>query len=259
MEIGKLIGVGNTAEVYEYKEDKVIKLFYEGYQNESVDKEFNNAILIKDKDFAKPNVYALVNFNNRDGIIYDKVDGQSLLDELMKTNDINYGGKVLSQVHLEILKESGIGLDSFYEIIRNSIIWNLDFSESKKVKLLHILESLPEGNTLCHGDFHPGNILRCEDKTYTIDFMNLCYGNPYFDIARTVYLVEMTPIPEDILDKEQFLDLKKAIAAIYLKFMGINRQDLSDYIILILVRRLNEGISKEEKNMILKYLENYGI
>jgi thiamine kinase-like enzyme len=259
MEKTKLIGVGNTAEVYDFDEKRVVKLFYEGYPKENIVKEFKNASIIKDSEFLKPKVHTLTFIDNRNGIIYDKLEGQSLLEELMKTGDINHCAKVLSQVHREILRQPGTGLDSFHQIIRNAITWNMEFSDSRKIKLLHILENLPEENILCHGDFHPGNILRCEDKIYTIDFMNLCYGNPLLDIARTVYLVEMTPIPDDIINKEEFLQLKKAITSIYLGYMGIERQELRNYIILILVRRLNEGINEKEKNMVLKYLESYVI
>ena len=30
---------------------------------------------------------------------------------------------------------------------------------ANKEEVLYILDKLPDGNTLCHGDFHPGNIL----------------------------------------------------------------------------------------------------
>lgn len=259
MEKGKLIGVGNTAEVYEYEENKVIKLFYEGYPKESMLKEFQNASIIKECSFLKPKVHTLVTLDNRNGIVYDKVAGESLYDQLMRTGDISHCGKVLSQVHGEMLDHPGTGLDPFHDIIRNSITWNSEFSDSRKTKLLHLLENLPEENTICHGDFHPGNILLQEDNAYIIDFMNLCYGNPYMDIARTVYLVEMTPIPDAILEKEKFLEIKKIITSIYLDHMGIDRQELRDYLLLILVRRLNEGISMEEKKMILKQLESFNI
>ncbi|MBW9172783.1 hypothetical protein K2F43_16375 [Clostridium estertheticum] len=80
MNYGKIVGVGNTATVYEWKESKVIKLFYQGYPKEAVEKEFHNAKAISNMDFAKPKVYEIVFFEERIGIIYDKVEGESLLD-----------------------------------------------------------------------------------------------------------------------------------------------------------------------------------
>ncbi|MCB2342482.1 hypothetical protein [Clostridium estertheticum] len=63
-----------------FKEGKVIKLFYQGYPKEAVEKEFHNAKARSNMDFAKPKVYEIVFFEERIGIIYDKVEGESLLD-----------------------------------------------------------------------------------------------------------------------------------------------------------------------------------
>ena len=38
-----MVGVGNTAEVFDYGDDKVCKLFYEGYPKEAVEREYRNA------------------------------------------------------------------------------------------------------------------------------------------------------------------------------------------------------------------------
>ena len=42
----KLIATGNTAEVFEYKEDKVLKLFKPGYPVEQIQREFNNTVIM---------------------------------------------------------------------------------------------------------------------------------------------------------------------------------------------------------------------
>ena len=42
----KLITTGNTAEVFEYEEDKVLKLFKAGYQLEQIQREFNNTVIM---------------------------------------------------------------------------------------------------------------------------------------------------------------------------------------------------------------------
>ncbi len=42
----KLIAIGNTAEVFEYGEDKVLKLFKPGYPVEQIQREFNNTVIM---------------------------------------------------------------------------------------------------------------------------------------------------------------------------------------------------------------------
>ncbi|HEY5563690.1 MAG TPA: hypothetical protein VIK72_18370 [Clostridiaceae bacterium] len=69
MKYGEVIGEGNTANVYEWEEGKVLKLFYKGYAKEAVEKEFHNAMAIRDMDFAKPKAYEIIFCEERMGII----------------------------------------------------------------------------------------------------------------------------------------------------------------------------------------------
>jgi hypothetical protein len=45
--------------------------------------------------------------------------------------------------------------------------------------------------------------------------MNICSGHPYSDIARTIYLIEMTPMPEHV-DPTEFTMLRRRITDTYL-------------------------------------------
>jgi len=65
MEYGKIIGIGNTAAVYEWEGNKVLKLFYQGHTKEMVEREFHNAIEIRNMDFEKPKAYGIIFCNER--------------------------------------------------------------------------------------------------------------------------------------------------------------------------------------------------
>jgi len=47
-------------------------------------------------------------------------------------------------------------------------------NSKKQEEVLQMLDKLMDGDTLCHGDFHPGNILISDGHTMVIDFMNVC-------------------------------------------------------------------------------------
>lgn len=49
--------------------------------------------------------------------------------------------------------------------------------DGERKELLEMIDNLADGNALCHGDFHPGNIQMSEGNIYVIDFMNVCKGN----------------------------------------------------------------------------------
>jgi hypothetical protein len=75
-----MVGVGNTAEVFDFGDGKVCKLFRKGYPKESVEREFRNAKEVQRLGLPVPKVFELVETEGRTGIVYEKIDGKSMLE-----------------------------------------------------------------------------------------------------------------------------------------------------------------------------------
>lgn len=88
MKRGKELEVGNTTTVYEWGQGKVIKLFHYDYPRKSIEKEFQNARIIANMDFEKPQVHKIVVYCKRIGIIYDKIEGKSLENWVLETGGV---------------------------------------------------------------------------------------------------------------------------------------------------------------------------
>ena len=239
MNLGNVVGLGNTASVYEWDEGKVLKLFNQGYPDGAVEKEYNNAIAIKSMNFLKPKAYEVISYEGRKGIIYDKVYGESLLDWVMKTNDLQECSKYMANLHMAIGQNNINGVPNYKDFLKHHIPSTL-LTLDKQKELLHKIDKLPDGYSLCHGDFHPGNILISEGSAHAIDFMNICHGDILYDIARTVFLVEYTPVPSDANDKDRIKYLKKSLTELYLKQMDVTRDMLHDYLSVIITVRKGE-------------------
>lgn len=80
----KVLGIGNTAEVHEYGVEKVCKLFKEGYPKEYVKLEFQNAQILNKLELSVPKVYEIIEMYNRTGIIYEKINGKSLMNAIFE-------------------------------------------------------------------------------------------------------------------------------------------------------------------------------
>ena len=104
MKCRKILGVGNTATVYEWEENKVLKLFNRGYPQRAVEKEFHNAKAISGMDFAKPRAHEIIFLEEQVGIIYDKVEGESLLDWVIKTGDLQECAALMAKLHKTIVR-----------------------------------------------------------------------------------------------------------------------------------------------------------
>lgn len=238
MEIGKIIGTGNTATVYQWGENKVLKLFHKGFPMEAIEREFKNAHLIREMDFAKPKAYEIILHGQQAGIVYDKVDGESLLDWVIRTENIYDCVVYMANLHKKIVKNKVRDVPNYKDFLKDNIEKVQDSNE--KEEALTILDNLPEGDNLCHGDFHPGNIFIYKGKTSVIDFMNICHGPLLYDIARTIFLVQYTPIPEGIKHKEKLFQFKKRLADLYLAQMRVDREMIEDYLSVLFTARMCE-------------------
>ena len=231
----KVIGVGFTATVYEWEEGKVLKLFRQDFPKEAIEMEFRNARAVMDLPFSKPKAYELIHLDGRLGIVYDLMEGESLFDWVLRTGDLQQCAIYMAELHKSILDIKVESVNNYKDCLRYFISGIPDISEREGV--LRILDRLPEGNTLCHGDFHPGNILLNQGTTCIIDFMNICHGHYLYDVARTVYLVQYTPVYEEGEMREQLLRFKKSLADLYLIQMQVTREMIRDYLTVIKAAR----------------------
>jgi len=187
-----MVGVGNTAEVFDYGEGKVCKLFYQGYPEEAVEREYRNAKEVERLGFPVPKVVEIVESEGRTGIVYEKIVGKSMLECIFE-NPGEADAYLEQFVHLQkewlkdVPKQSASVL-SYKEYLKVLIKGD---GQSVEVSLLDEINSLPEGDMLLHGDFHPGNIMITPEHRYVIiDFMNVCRGPALYDIARTYVLLK---------------------------------------------------------------------
>ncbi len=239
MKFNKLIGAGNTASVYEWEEGKVLKLFNKDYPGKSIENEFNNAMAIREMNFKKPKAYEIISYKERKGIIYDRIEGESLLEWVMKTGDLQECARCMAKLHKAIIQNKISNVANYKDFLKYHIT-KTQLTLEKQDEFLQMIDKLPGGNVLCHGDFHPGNILISKGHGYVIDFMNVCYGNSLYDIARTVFLIEYTPIPPEANNHDMLLYFKKTLSDLYLIQMNVTREMIQDYLSVIIAVRKGE-------------------
>ncbi|GKU25246.1 aminoglycoside phosphotransferase family protein [Clostridium folliculivorans] len=240
MEIKKIIGIGNTATVYQWEDDRVLKLFHKGYSKDAIEREFHNAKSVEDMSFEKPKAYEILDLGEQTGIIYDKVEGESLLQWVIKTGNVQQCAVIMAKLHKKMGQNKVSDVPNYKDFLRENIVNISSLKTTEQQKALSILDMLPEGNTFCHGDFHPDNILISNEHAIVIDFMNICHGDFLYDVARTVFLVEYTPVPTNAGNREQLLEFKKALADLYLSEMEVTREMIQDYLSVIILARKGE-------------------
>ncbi len=234
MKLEKLLGKGNTAEVYAWGETLALKLFYAEYRQQCL-LEYEKAQTLRDLEGPVIRCHGLLEHEGRMGILYDRISGPSMLQELFEGKEPEMHMKQFADIHKCLLKAEVPDLPDYKKILAHDINRTERLTEATKQRILGLLDTLPAGEVFCHGDYHPGNLLVMNGQSYVIDFMSAAKGHPYFDIARTVFLLRYTPAVH--AEQQAF---KNDIADLYLKEMGVCEQELSIYLCVIAAARLWE-------------------
>ncbi len=234
------IATGNTADVFDYADGKILKLFKSGYLEENIEREFNNSSLVNKLGIPSPKAFEIVPdvMDGRTGIVYEKINGNDLLHDVFSNmqNPEFVARKfiTLASIHKDFISHNSEDCISYKDYLKY-----FEYPEA---------DSLPDGNSLCHGDFHLGNLLLSQDaseKVWVIDFMNLCHGPKEYDVARSYVLITEDSFGPDIdAETRNFLLKAKAdMGQLYLDQMGFSLKDIEQFIPAIEHCRKREMLS----------------
>ncbi len=199
MDRGRMIGQGRTADVYEWDQNQVLKLFKERIPEHLIENEFNTSIEINRLGLPSPKVIAKILYEGRDGIIYEKVQGVSMLKNILsKPWLIAKEAKRLAELHFKVHQSCSNELPALKLRLENNIKHTNLISAEKKNIIIGYLNNLPDGQCVCHGDFHPDNIFILPERVIILDWMTATKGSPEADVARTTLLLRVSSLPEQI-------------------------------------------------------------
>lgn len=256
-----LIGQGRTAEIYEWDDDKIIKLYKKGISKKAIENEYNISMRLYEKGMPVVKVYDLIKLNGRYGVVYGRVFGQTMMNVIAsKPWKITRESRRLAVLHKEIHAGIEEQIPSEKSILKQNIAAVEMLDEDQKDKLFRYIEELPDDNKLCHGDFHPDNILIDGEKAVVIDWMTATRGNPLSDVARTTIMLKYGQIPEDksALEKTVMNLMRKKLLKEYTKkYLEISEKDIKDieqWELPIAAARLTEWIPDNEKKVLLDFI-----
>jgi aminoglycoside phosphotransferase (APT) family kinase protein len=145
-----------------------------------------------------PAVHGVVVVDGRPGLIMDRIDGEDLMTSLARrpcglAGSASELGRLQARLH-------DVNAPPELPDLRETLAERLDsphLSPAATHYLRDQLAGLPDGDRLCHGDFHPGNVVVGPDGNVIIDWPNATSGHPSADLARTMLLLRLGALPAD--------------------------------------------------------------
>lgn len=254
----KLLAQGGQAEIYELDEDKVIRVLRNINDEEYLKMEMSVMKTLSERGKAVPKVYEYLKIQERPSIIMEKLNGDTMLDEVRKKPfHLLKQAEKLAILHLEVADSAeGLGMISINERAAHLIPKATLLNSELKEFVLGILEVLPKGNDICHGDFHPGNVIIANGEDYVIDWFGATSGRKLADIAHTYLILKNTPKIPGMSRLQNFIIgfSGSILAGRYLstcfKIQSFDRREFSKWMVIRAAERVFYGLPSEKEVLV---------
>lgn len=256
IEKGKQISRGRTAEIYNWKDGQVLKLFLEEYPFSETEHEARITEAAHKAGLPVPAVKEVMEVEGRGGIVFEQVEGPIMSKAVAsKPWKLSHYASMMAELHARMHSCQIPWLPSQREYLKMLIRDRVSLPVHMKEALLELLERLSDGNALCHGDFHPGNIIISAQGPVIIDWLTANRGNPLADVARTslILRVGVPPGVGAVLRRLMLLGAS-LLNSIYLKRYAqvglFSPEEMKKWLPLLASARLAETIPEEKKTLL---------
>ena len=252
----QLIGKGRLAEVFAWGDTQVLKLFAAEREVAAIDAEARVSQVVHESGLPTPGTHGIVEVEGRHGIVYDRASETSMLGQLSaKPWKLFAFGRMLAELHTSVHECRVDQLPSQHEQLER-LIARAELPAARRDIALARLRELPEGAAVCHGDFHPDNVLVNGDAATIIDWTTACVGNPVADFARTSLILQLgAPPPSFSLWTRITIRIGRALfhrsyTKRYRRMRRLSARDVQPWMLPIAVARLGQDITAERDQLL---------
>jgi thiamine kinase len=263
--LGTRLGAGREAEVFAWGDDAVIKLYrpgFGGYRLEAA------ALAALEGHHIAPGLVDVVDRDGRPGVVLERVPGTDMLDLLRRRPwQVSALARTLARTHLAIHQVvAPADLPDVRQILA-ARIRSVDLTPELRGFVLRELDRLPAGDRLCHGDYHPGNVMigagpagpastHGTGTVSVIDWPNAARGVPEADHARAILLLRWAdpdpgtpPLARALIAAGRSV-LGRGYARAYAAGARRPPQDVESWLVVQTAARLSEGINAERGRLV---------
>jgi Ser/Thr protein kinase RdoA (MazF antagonist) len=233
-ELGRRIGSGKVAEVFEYGR-AALKLYRAGIPKRSAFREAANLAIVEDCDVPGPRALGVRQIGERWGVIMTRIEGPSFADTLIDRPAVLHDCMTeMARLQIALHRHAAPLLAGLKVRLRGNILRASLLDSARQRALLDLLAEMPDGDQLCHGDFHPFNVLGTSGNGSIVDWLDATRGQPTADVCRSYLLMTQ---------------LNRAWASTYLDAYatesGVPPDDILAWLPILAGARLAEGVANE--------------
>jgi predicted trehalose synthase len=236
---GALIAAGRVAEVFAWG-SRALKLYRSPAHKHVAFREAAIHAAVEALGLPVPAVWGVRAVSGRWGVVFDRVSAGSFAARMRAEPALVADHLAcLAAVHARIHGHEAPALGSLAARLAAAIAWAPALDEAPRRRLLGGLAAMPEGRRLCHGDFHPENLLGTPERPLVIDWPDASCGEPAADVCRS-YLLMALHAP----------DLAEPYLAAYCRASGLSRAAIRAWLPYVAAARLAEEVAGETARLL---------
>jgi aminoglycoside phosphotransferase (APT) family kinase protein len=188
---------GREAEIFAWDDVTVLRLLRDPDAGVDAERELAALRAVRQSLPLVPEARGRVEVEGRPGVLMERIAADDLLAVLTRAPwRMSWGMRLLGEVHARL---HAIAAPSELPPLREQIADRLARSPRVPPALaayaLDLLDALPDGESLCHGDFHPGNVLLTPRGPVVIDWGHAARGDAVGDLGRTSLMLRRGSLP----------------------------------------------------------------
>jgi Ser/Thr protein kinase RdoA (MazF antagonist) len=251
----KKISEGREAEVFELDAGSVLKLFRPG-SAKSCEREWV-ALTALPVGIA-PAAVEQRTVDGRPGIVMELVCGSDLLT-LIGAGPWRLPalGALMGRTHARVHEAiAPTTLPRLRERMTARISSSPHVPDKHRADAIAALEHLDDGDRVCHGDFHPGNLLKEAESARVLDWPNAAAGDPHADVAATMIILQLGEPTESspwVIRKLHRVGrglLRSRYLAGYIRSRRVDLSLVERWMLPVAVDRLSHGIAPERERLL---------
>lgn len=244
---------GREAEVFLRADGDVVKVMRSASQEPRVRREAAALQAIADREHLAPAFREITKVAGRPALVSERVEGDDLLARLSRQPWLVLRvGRTLGHAHAAMHRhQAPPALPDLSDELHERILSANALPAEYVAASLALVDTLPRGDRLCHGDFHPQNVLGTLDAPVVIDWGDASRGDPAADVARTLLLLRLGEPPPTMSKTMRALTavgrgiLTRRYLADYRRTAAEEPARLQDWLFVRVAARFAEGLDVE--------------
>ena len=237
--IGPLLGEGKVAEAFAYGDD-VLKLYRAGRSKDAAFFEASVLSALEPFQLPAPRVLRVDRFDGRWGLVMTRAGGRPFAEAMLAQPE-----QLATHLDTMVVLQRQIhacAVPAFASLklrLEARIIRAPGLREVVRRRLLDRLAALPDGGRLCHGDFHPFNVMGGPESASVVDWLDATRGEPAADVCRSYLLMRhhSEPLAADYVGR-------------YATAAGMGTDEVFAWLAVMAAARLDEDVPEEAEVLI---------